>query len=68
MPLSSDVIISTLKIPARQTLVSLEKLSDADLITRKNKVWSPNKKSRIYSISELISVEAKTTNMNKVVD
>lgn len=65
---SGDRIISTLKMPARQTLISLEKLLDADLITRKNKVWSPNKKSRIYSISKLISVEAKTTNMNKVVD
>ncbi len=61
-------ISETLKIPAKQVLCSLEKLMDSHMIVRRNDAWYPGKKRDIYSITKLVCVEAKTTNMAKVAE
>lgn len=66
--INGATIMSTLKLPEKQVLSSLEKLLDANLIIRKNKAWYPNRKKEIYSIKKLVSVEAKTNNLSRVAE
>lgn len=66
--INGDTIMSALRLPEKKVIQSLEKLMDSNLIVRRNKAWYPNGKKDIYSITKLVSVEAKTTNMSKVAD
>lgn len=61
-------IINKLKMPEKQTIISLEKLLDSKLITRKNKVWQPTPLKEIYGIKKLVSIEAKINNLRKVAE
>jgi len=61
-------LISSLKLPEKQTLTSLEKLLDAKLISYRNKCWRPRELRDVFSIIKLISVEAKINNINRVVE
>lgn len=66
--MNGNEISAILKIPPKQVLCSLEKLMDSKLIIRKNGAWYPSRKRDIYSITKLVCVEAKTTNMAKVAE
>ena len=66
--INGNEIVSTLRMQHKQVLTSLEKLLDSNLIVRKNNAWYPRKRKDIYSIKKLVSVEAKTSNMNKVAE
>lgn len=61
-------LITSLRLPEKQTLTSLEKLLDAKLISYKNKCWCPRNLRDVFSIVKLVSVEAKINNVNKVVE
>ena len=64
--MKGESIISLLKMPEKQTLCSLEKLLDANMITYKRKQWRPNNLHFIFSIKKLVSVEAKISDISKV--
>lgn len=66
--INGSTIMSTLKLPEKQVLKSLEKLLDANLICRKNKAWYPNDLGKFYSIKKLVSIEAKMSNLNRVAE
>ena len=55
---SGEHLLKCLKLSERQTLESLERLLDADMIVRKNGVWRAQSLKKIYGIERLISVEA----------
>lgn len=61
-------IISKLGFPERQTLISLEKLMDAKLISYRSGGWRVRELRDVFSITKLIAVEAKINNVCKVVD
>ena len=61
-------MLKCLKLSERQTLESLERLLDADMIVRKNGVWRAQSLKKIYGIERLISVEAKMCDMKKVLE
>jgi hypothetical protein len=61
-------IISKLGFPERQTLVSLEKLMEAKLITYRSGGWRVRELRTVFSITKLIAVEAKIRDVGKVVD
>jgi hypothetical protein len=64
-----DIIISKLGLPERQTLKSLQKLLDAKLIVRRyNCCWQARNIRDIFSITKLVAVEAKMSNVSKVVE
>lgn len=65
---SGEYLLKCLKLSERQTLESLERLLDADMIVRKNGVWRAHNLKKIYSIEKLISVEAKMCDMKKVLE
>lgn len=65
---SGEYLLKCLKLSEGQTLESLERLLDADMIVRKNGVWRPQNLKKIYSIEKLISVEAKMCDMKKVLE
>jgi predicted transcriptional regulator len=54
---------SVIGITDKQVLTSLEKLLDANVISRKNGKWQPHRLRKIYGIKKLISVEAKFNNI-----
>lgn len=64
--LSGEEIISALQIPEKQTIVSLEKLMDANLASYKRSLWRAKGKSTVCSITKLVSVEAKMGDMSRV--
>lgn len=66
--MKGESIISLLKMPEKQTLCSLEKLLDANLITYKRNLWRPSNLHFIFSIKKLVSVEAKVSDISKVVE
>jgi len=47
-------------------LQSIERLYDAKLIERKNKIWKPKPLKETYSIKRLMAVEAKIGNMDSL--
>jgi len=65
---SGAKIITKLGFPEKQTIISLEKLMDAKLISFKSGCWSINKLRDIFSITKLIAVEAKLNDISKVVE
>lgn len=65
---SGSNLIAGLRMPENQTLISLEKLMDAKMISRRNSLWMPRELRDIFSIIRLISVEAKINNISRVVE
>jgi hypothetical protein len=61
-------IIAKLGFPEKQTLISLEKLMDAKLIFYKSGCWKIRKLRDIFSITKLITVEAKLNDICKVAE
>jgi len=61
-------LMAALKMPEKQILISLEKLLDAKLIYRSVGTWKPRELKNIYNIKKLVSVEAKVSDMKKVVE
>ena len=61
-------IISTLGFPEKQTLISLEKLMDAKLVSYRDRSWRVRELRDVFSLTKLIAVEAKINNINKVVE
>ena len=66
--ISGSRIISTLGFPEKQTLTSLERLMDARLISYRSHSWRVREIRSIFSITKLIAVEAKLTDISKVVE
>jgi predicted transcriptional regulator len=65
---SGTQLITDLKLPEKQTLLSIEKLLDANMVFRAKEHWRAKDLKNIYSIKKLVSVEAKMNNMKKVVE
>lgn len=65
---SGASILSSLKLPERQTINSLEKLMDAKMISYRHTQWMPRELRDVFSIVRLVSVEAKINNMGKVAE
>lgn len=61
-------IISTLGFSEKQTLVSLEKLMDAKLISYRSHSWRVRELRDVFSLTKLIAVEAKLNDINKVIE
>ena len=61
-------IISKLGYPEKQTITSAEKLMDAKLVTYHSGGWHIRKMHDIFSITKLVAVEAKLSDVGKVVD
>lgn len=61
-------LLSSLKMPERQTLISLEKLLDAKLVIYKQQHWHPKDVHSVFSIKKLVSVEAKISDVSKVIE
>ena len=61
-------LINRLKMPEKDTLQAIEKLLDARMIVREQGLWKPADVKKIYNIKDLISVEAKITDMKKVAE
>ena len=60
-------LISSLKLPEKQTISSLEHLIDAKMITYKKGSWKPRPMRDVFSIEKLVAVEAKINNVNRVI-
>jgi hypothetical protein len=61
-------LISKLGFPEKQTLISLEKLMDAKLVSYREHSWRIRDLRYIFSITKLIAVEAKINDIGKVVE
>lgn len=61
-------IISTLGFSEKLTLASLEKLMDAKLISYRRHSWRIRNLREIFSLTKLIAVEAKLSDINKVIE
>lgn len=61
-------LISKLGFPEKQTITSLEKLMDTKLISYRNHSWRVRKLRDVFSLTKLIAVEAKLSDMRKVVE
>lgn len=61
-------ILSTLGLSAKQALKSVGKLLDAKVIVRRNGYWHARSINEIFGITKLVAVEAKMTNVSKVVE
>jgi hypothetical protein len=61
-------IISKLGLSEKKTLISLEKLMNAKLVSYRNNCWKPRKLRNIFSITKLMALEAKLDNISKVVE
>ena len=61
-------LLSMLKLPEKQTLVSLEKLLDANLINYKQQQWLPKDVRKIFCVKKLVSVEAKIGSISRVME
>jgi hypothetical protein len=61
-------IIAKLGFPEKQTLISLEKLMDAKLISYRSGCWKIRKLRDFFSITKLIAVEAKLNDVCKVAE
>lgn len=60
--------ISRFGFSDEEILISIEKLLDAELITRVNEMWKSKNFKEICGITELIAVEAKMANNSKVLE
>lgn len=61
-------IISTLGFHEKQTVMSLEKLMNAKLVSYRDRSWRVRELRDVFSITKLIVVEAKLNDINKVVE
>ena len=61
-------LISKLGFPEKQTIMSLEKLMDARLISYRNHSWRVRELRDVFSITKLTAVEAKINDIGKVVE
>jgi hypothetical protein len=61
-------LISKLGFPEKQTLISLEKLMDAKLISYRKHSWRIRKLRNVFSLTKLIAVEAKINDISKLVE
>lgn len=61
-------LMSTLGFPEKQILISLEKLLDAKLVSYRKSSWQVREIRNVFSLTKLIAVEAKISNINKVVE
>jgi hypothetical protein len=61
-------IITKLGLPEKQTIISLEKLMDAKLISYRSGYWHIRKLRDVFSITKLIAVEAKLNDIRKVAE
>jgi len=66
--LSGAKIITKLGFPEKQTIGSLEKLMDANLISYRSGCWHVRKLRDVFSITKLIAVEAKLNDISKAVE
>ncbi|WP_019554795.1 hypothetical protein [Propionispira raffinosivorans] len=64
--MSGANLIDMLKFPEKQIITSIEKLYDSKLIYRRGYSWRAKEIKQIYSIKDLISVEAKIGDIKKV--
>lgn len=65
---SGAKIITKLGFPERQTLISLEKLMDARLISYRAGSWKAHELRDVFSITKLIAIEAKLGDISKVIE
>jgi hypothetical protein len=65
---SGTKLISKLGFPEKQTIISLEKLMDAKLVTYRDHSWRVRELRNVFSLTKLIAVEAKINDINKVVE
>lgn len=61
-------LISKLGFPEKQTLSSLEKLMDAKLVSYRKHSWRVRELRDVFSLTKLIAVEAKMSDISKVVE
>jgi hypothetical protein len=61
-------IMTSLRMPEKQVLISLEMLIDSNLIDRKNGTWKPGEIKSVFSIKKLVAVEAKINDMSRVIE
>ncbi len=66
--LSGSKIITKLGFPEKQTIISLEKLMDAKLISYRSGGWRVRELRDVFSITKLIAVEAKLNDISKVIE
>lgn len=65
---TGERLISQLKMPERQTIISLEKLLNAQLIIYGSKLWKCVDLRSVFSITKIITVEAKIGDMSSVME
>lgn len=58
----STALFSTLGIDARGLLAALERLLDADMITRARHAWTPRPLRRLFGLLSIVALEAKMKN------
>ena len=63
---NSEILFRRTHFNHKIILQSIERLYDAGLIERKNKVWKSKPLKEIYSLKRLMSVEAKIGNMDSL--
>jgi len=65
---SGAMLISKLGFPEKQTVTSLEKLMDAKLISYRNHEWRARELRDVFSLTNLVAIEAKMSDISKVVE
>ncbi len=65
---SKTQLLSLLKMSEKQILISFDKLFDANLIMYKQKLWKPKDLKSIFSIKNIVSVEAKIGETSRVME
>ncbi len=63
---NSEILFRRTQFNHKIILQSIERLYDAGLIERKNKIWKSKPLKEIYSLKRLMSVEAKIGNMDSL--
>lgn len=59
-------LIETLRLPGARALHSLEKLLDANWISRKDNRWKPSGMKQSFGLTKLVAIEAKLSDIGKV--
>ena len=61
-------LIAKLGFPEKQTITSLEKLMDAKLVSYRERSWRVRELRNVFSLTKLVAVEAKLSDIKKVVE
>jgi len=61
-------LITRLGFPEKQTLISLEKLMDAKLVSYRERNWRVRRLRDVFSLTKLIAVEAKMNKISEVLE